>query len=97
MDGEPYQIAIQPTINQDKVIPDSFRILLRKYLGKSETKSLAPDGTPCTGATRGLLQRTRITVGKLVPVGKETDRRWEQGEDPSMIDSDIYIYENGRN
>jgi hypothetical protein len=29
----------------------------------------------------------------LVPVGKETDRRWEQGEDPSMIDSDLYIFE----
>jgi len=93
IDGESYQIAMQPTINQDKVIPDSFRILLRKYLGKPETKSLAPDGTPCTGATRGILQRARITAGKLVPVGKETDRRWEQGEDPSMVDSDIYIYE----
>jgi hypothetical protein len=66
---------------------------LRKYLGKPEVKSLAPDGTPCTGATRGLLQRARITAGKLVPVGKETDRRWEQGEDPSMIDSDIYVFE----
>ena len=62
-------------------------------MGKPETKSLAPDGTPCTGATCGLLQRARITAGKLVPVGKETDRRWEQGEDPSMVDSDIYIYE----
>ncbi len=93
IDGESYQIAMQPTINQDKVIPDSFRILLRKYLGKPETKSLAPDGTPCTGATCGLLQRARITAGKLVPVGKETDRRWEQGEDPSMIDSDIYVFE----
>jgi len=70
VDGESYQIAVQPTINQDKVIPDSFRILLRKYLGKPESKSLAPDGTPCTGATRGILQRTRITAGKLVPVGK---------------------------
>jgi hypothetical protein len=93
IDGESYQIAMKPTLNQDKVIPDSFRILLRKYLGKPETKSLAPDGTPCTGTTRGLLQRTRITAGKLVPVGKETDRRWEQGEDPSMVDSDIYTYE----
>jgi hypothetical protein len=84
---------MRPTLNQDKVIPESFRILLRKYLGKPETKSLAPDGTPCNGATYGLLQRARITAGKLVPVGKETDRRWEQGEDPSMIDSDIYIFE----
>jgi hypothetical protein len=29
----------------------------------------------------------------LVPVGKETDRRWEQGEDPSMIDPAVYVYE----
>jgi DNA polymerase family B len=93
MDGESYQIAMQHSVNQDKVIPESLRILLSKYLGKPETKSLAPDGTPCNGATHGLLQRARITAGKLVPVGKETDRRWEQGEDPSMIDSDIYIFE----
>jgi hypothetical protein len=92
-DGQPYKISMQPTPNQDKVVPESFRILLRKYLGKAEVKSLAPDGTPCTGTTRGLLQRARITAGDLIPVGKETDRRWEQGEDPSMIDSDIYIYE----
>ena len=93
VDGQSYQIAMQPTLYQDKVIPESFRILLRKYLGKPEVKSLAPDGTPCTGTTRGLLQRARITACRLVPVGKETDRRWEQGEDPSMIDSDIYLYE----
>jgi hypothetical protein len=48
---------------------------------------------PCTGTTRGLLRRASITASKLIPVGKETDRRWEQGEDPSMIDSDIFIYE----
>jgi hypothetical protein len=35
----------------------------------------------------------RSGFDKLVPVGKETDRRWEQGDDPSMIDSDIFIYE----
>jgi len=92
-DGQSYQIAMRPTVYQDKVIPESFRILLRKYLGKHEVKSLAPDGTPRTGTTRGLLQRARIVAGRLVPVGKETDRRWEQGEDPSMLDSDIYVFE----
>jgi hypothetical protein len=92
-DGDPYQISMLPTLNQDSVVPESFRILLRKYFGKPEVKSLAPDGTPCTGTTRGLLKRARITAGRLVPVGKETDRRWEQGEDPSMIDSDIFLYE----
>jgi hypothetical protein len=48
---------------------------------------------PCTETTRGLLRRARITAGRVVPVGKETDRRWEQGDDPSMIDSDVYVYE----
>lgn len=93
VDGQSYQISMRPTLYQDKVVPDSFRILLRTYLGKAEVKSLAPDGTPCTGTTRGLLQRARITAGRLIPVGKETDRRWEQGEDPSMIDSSVYTDE----
>jgi hypothetical protein len=63
------------------------------YLSKAEVKSLAPDGTTCDGATHRLLGRAKITAGKLVPVGKETDRRWEQGEDPSMIDPDIHVFE----
>jgi len=71
----------------------TFRIVLHNYLGKPEVKSLAPDGTPCTGATQGLLLRAKIIAGKLVPVGKETDRRWEQGEDPSMIDPAIHVFE----
>jgi len=93
VDGQPYQIAMSPVPNQDKVVPESFRILLRKYLGKPEMKSLAPDGAPCTGTTQGLLLRSKIVGGRLIPVGKETDRRWEQGEDPSMVDSDLYVYE----
>ena len=87
---------MRPTANQDKVVPDSFRMVLHNYLGKPEVKSLAPDGTPCTGATQGLLLRAKIIAGKLVPVGKETDRRWEQGEDPSMLDSQVYVYEKQR-
>ena len=95
-DGQKFQIAMRPTANQDRVIPDSFRIVLHNYLGKPEVKSLAPDGAPCTGATQGLLLRAKIIAGKLVPVGKETDRRWEQGEDPSMLDSQVYVYEKQR-
>jgi hypothetical protein len=51
------------------------------------------DGTHCMGTAHGLLQRATINAKNLVPVGKETDRRWEQGDDPSMIDSEIYTYE----
>jgi hypothetical protein len=96
LDGQPYQIAMRPMEKQDKVAPESFRMILRQYLGKPEAKSLAPDGTPCTGATQGLLRRAKITASNLIPVGKETDRRWEQGEDPSMLDFGIHVYEKQR-
>jgi hypothetical protein len=68
-DGLGYQMAMSPTGRQNKVIPESFRIILRQYLGKAEVKSLAPDGTPCTATTLGLLGRTRINAGRLIPVG----------------------------
>jgi len=96
-DGLTYQIAMSPTARQDKVIPESFRIILRQYLRKPEVKSLAPDGSLCVGTTEGLLRRTKIVAGGVIPVGKETDRRWEQGEDPSMLDSKIHVYETPRN
>jgi DNA polymerase type B, organellar and viral len=96
-DGKDFQIAMRPTANQDKVIPDSFRKVLHSYLSKPEVKSLAPDGTPCTGETRGLLLRAEITAGNLIPVGKETDRHWEHGEDPSMVDPQSYVYEKQGN
>jgi hypothetical protein len=64
-------VAQRQTIKQNKVVPDSFRIILNQYLKKPEVKSLSPDGTPCTGATQGLLRRAKIVAGKLIPVGKE--------------------------
>ena len=33
---------------------------------------------------------------KSYRIGKETDRRWEQGEDPSMLDFGIHVYEKQR-
>jgi hypothetical protein len=92
-DNQAYQIAPGPVLYQDRVVPESFRILLQKYLGKSEPKSRAPDGNLCGSETRGLLQRSRIEAGSVIPVGKETDRHWEQGDDPSMIDFEIHIFE----
>jgi hypothetical protein len=36
--------------------------------------------------------RAKIVARHLVPVGKETDRHWEQGEDPSMLDPKLQVY-----
>jgi hypothetical protein len=65
---------------------------LNQYLGKPEVKSLAPDGAPCDAKTEGLLRRAKIVARGLIPVGKETDRHWEQGEDPSMLDPKIQMF-----
>jgi hypothetical protein len=81
-----YQIAMRRIGKQDKIIRESFRIILRQHLGKREERSLASDGKPCTETTHGLLLRAKIIARHLVPVGKETDRRWEQDEDSSLVD-----------
>jgi hypothetical protein len=87
-----YGIEIVPSGKQDKVVPESIRIILRQYLRRPESKSLAPDGTCCTAETKGLLQRASIEASEIVPVGKETDRRWEQGEDMSLLDFQVLEY-----
>jgi hypothetical protein len=86
LDGKVYRISMYPDGKRTTVVPESFQIILRQYLGHPEAKSLAPDGTECIGDTTGLLKRTPIIAGEIVPIGKETDRHWEQGEDPSMVD-----------
>ena len=94
IDRQTYQMSMAPSERQDKVIPDSLRIILNQYLKKEEAKSLGPDGSPCTEATRGLLQRARIIASKISPVHKETDRKWEHGEDPSMLEPGLHVLES---
>ncbi len=63
----------------------TFEDLLYRYMRHPEAKSLAPDGGPCKGDTRGLLQRTHIVAGEFHRIGKEGDRRWEEGDDLESI------------
>jgi hypothetical protein len=70
----------------DVVFPSQFARLLIEYQEHPEAKSLAPDGTPCAADTSGLLQRARVTAGELRYVGKETDRKWEEGDDLSVLE-----------
>ena len=83
-DGTTYRLGMSPDGKQDKVVPESLRIVLRLYLRRPESKSLAPDLGPCVADTRGLLKRASIVAREIIAVGKETDRRWEEGEDMSM-------------
>ncbi len=92
-DGLQHQMAMTPNEKQDAVVPESFRTILRLYCSHPESKSLAPDGSPCAADTRGLLKRASIEASRIVPVGKETDRRWEAGDDMSMLDFQVLDYE----
>ena len=76
----------------NRVFPDSFEVILKQYLNKPEVKSLTPDGTRCESDTRGLLRRTRIVAEEVIPIGKETDRQWEHGDHPSMLDFEVEQY-----
>ena len=91
-DEQVYRIAMRPDGRRNTVVPESLRIILSQYLRHPEAKSLAPDGSACVGSTHGLLGRTSIVAGEIVPVGKETDRHWEQGEDPSLLDFKLKEY-----
>jgi hypothetical protein len=92
LDGQHYLMESFPNGKQNKVVPETFRIILRLYLRRPESKSLAPDGNPCTADTHGLLKRASVVAGEIVPIGKEMDRRWEQGEDIDLLDSQVLEY-----
>jgi hypothetical protein len=68
------------------VFPSQFRKLLIDYQDHPEAKSLAPDGTVCKADTKGLLKRAHVTAGEFRYVGKETDRKWGEGDDLSVLE-----------
>ncbi|HZR66864.1 MAG TPA: hypothetical protein VFA85_17115 [Terriglobales bacterium] len=62
------------------------------YPWHPESKSLAPDGKPCSELTAGLLARTPVLLKELQAIAKETDRRWEREEDVSIIEPHRLLY-----
>jgi hypothetical protein len=70
-----------------RMLTKNFFMLLDSYQNHPEAKSLGPDGKPGEFDTRGLLQRAHI-VANWPPIyfGKESDRHWEEGDDPSLVD-----------
>jgi hypothetical protein len=84
-DGKVYRLSLIQTEKLDKAIPQTMSYVLRLYPRHPEAKSLAPDGQLCSADSCGLLKRAFVIAGTFRFVGKETDRRWEQGEDLSLM------------
>jgi len=64
-----------------------------QYQQHPEAKSLAPDGTACAADMQGLLQCAHVVAGEIRYVGKETDRKWEEGEEISVLEFAATEYE----
>jgi hypothetical protein len=62
----------------------------------TEYKSLAPDGTPCSAETAGLLGRYPVTASGFHLIGKETERGWERAEDISTLLPSLVRYHQDR-
>jgi hypothetical protein len=89
-DGKTYKMLncwnTNGNIPYDVVFPSQFAHLLVQYQRHPEAKSLSPDGNPCKAETKGLLKRAHVIVEEIRYVGKETDRKWEEGDEISLLD-----------
>ena len=98
-DGKKYKMLnckkVNGNIPYNVVFPSQFAHLVIQYQQHPEAKSLAPDGTPCTADTKGLLKRAHVIAGEIRYVGKETDRKWEEGDEISILE--FAATEYGRN
>jgi hypothetical protein len=52
----------------------TYRDVLDEYRRHPEAKSLAPDGSMCSGTTVGLLRRRPVTASRITHGGKESNR-----------------------
>jgi len=92
-DGKPFQLARPGKRLPYQAECQKYEDLIKRYRWHPEAKSLAPDGTPCTSRTTGLLKRTPVHAAlPFRYIGKETNRRWEQGEDISILVSKTLEY-----
>ena len=81
-----------------ELIPQTLSAVVWRHHLHPEGKSLAPDGQPCGPYTRGLLVRRPIqAMVPFVYIGKEVERKAQEGEDASMLESSGPIrYQSGQ-
>jgi len=94
--GELYSLTLlDPQGRTKKLEVKCYGNVLGAYREHPEAKFLGHDGRPCDSLTRGLLKRSHIVAGIHRYIGKETSRRWEQGDDESMVDFKCQEYSDG--
>ena len=59
--------------------------IIEQHRFHPEPKFCGPGGQSCGRNTRGLLERRHVQIGRKIPIRKESNRRWEGGNDPSIL------------
>ena len=70
------------------LLPQTLSSVIWRHYLHPEDKSLSPDGEPCDAYTRGLLLRRPIqAMTPLIFIGKEIERKAQEGEDVSLLEN----------
>ena len=88
--------GIDPKGRTRKVEVKTYGLIVGAYKTHPEAKFIDRNGEPCSQITRGLLRRSHIIANTHRYIGKETSRRWEQGDDMSMVNFKCTEYHNGK-
>jgi len=96
-DSPTYRLSFDYTGDRLSVSPVNFYQLAESYQNHPEAKSLGPNAEPCEFDTCGLLQRAHIVAGEHIPIGKESDRHWEEGEDINVLEFRTIRYQHRGN
>lgn len=92
-DGRRFSLVPLKRKEASDASPYTLGHIVRIHTNHAESKSSGPEGAPCNFLTKGLLLRTPITAKGLPRfIGKETDRKWEQEEDPSLFEPTLVEY-----
>jgi hypothetical protein len=95
--GKQYSICLlDPKGRTKKIEVKCYGNILGAYREHPEAKLLGSDSEPCNKLTRGLLRRSHIVANQHRYIGKETCRRWEQGDDLSLVDFQCAEYSDGK-
>jgi len=95
--GKRYSIRLLDPKGHTKTIEvKCYGNVLGSYREHPEAKFVDHNGESCDSLTRGLLRRAHIVANRHRYIGKETSRRWEQGDDPSLVDFTCKEYGDGK-
>jgi hypothetical protein len=76
--GNAYLITVEDDENAHMhggpVLVKTYGSVIEEYENHPEPKCADADGKPCNQRTIGLLQRRHVRIGKIVPIGKESNK-----------------------